>query len=146
MEARCHVGQSIIYDTVGRKGWAVDLRAHRIGEVINRILNEDWEPPPEDEPIEIDPPKALLERILEAVWAEQFWGWPGRGLPAKRKEPEPVNEGKRKKKNPNAVPRAESEESCEDCFRWYVSGSLVCCLGWRLTIARNYSKGSMEMA
>lgn len=121
MEARCHVGQSIIYDTIGRKGWASDLRAHRIGEIINRVLDEDWDPAPEDQPVE--PPEkpsssALFERVLRITLGEQLWGWPGRGLPAKRKEPEPENEGKRKKKNPNAVPKAEAETECVDCFRW----------------------------
>lgn len=121
MEARCHVGQSIIYDTIGRKGWASDLRAHRIGEIINRVLDEDWDPAPEDQPVE--PPEkpsssALFDRVLRITLGEQLWGWPGRGLPAKRKEPEPENEGKRKKKNPNAVPKAEAETECVDCFRW----------------------------
>jgi lipase ATG15 len=120
MEARCHVGQSIVYDTVGRKNWAVDLRAHRIGEVINRILDQDWDPAPEDEPVKVDPPAVSLENVLRVALGGQWWGWPGRGMPAKRKEPEPDNEGKRRKKNPNAVPRAQSEEFCEDCFRWSV--------------------------
>jgi lipase ATG15 len=120
MESRCHTGETILYDTVGKKNWAVDLRAHRIGEIINRVLDEDWDDPPEDEPVEIDPPPLAkyFENILGIALGDNVWGWPGRGLPARRKEPETDKEGKKKKKNPNAVPRPQSEEECVDCFRW----------------------------
>ena len=42
METRCHTGMSIVYDTVTKFGWAVDLRHHRIATVINEILEHDW--------------------------------------------------------------------------------------------------------
>lgn len=36
---------SIVYDTVGRLKWSVDIRTHPIKEVIKRILEKDvfWE-------------------------------------------------------------------------------------------------------
>lgn len=113
IETRCHIGESILYDTVGKKGWSVDVRTHRITEIINRVLNEDWDETPSDD-------DQLKDDItgISSSWA--FWGWPGRG-PRRRgpgggeggnDEPPP------KKRNPYAVPKAETEEDCVDCFRW----------------------------
>ncbi|KAF8638810.1 hypothetical protein AX17_001868 [Amanita inopinata Kibby_2008] len=44
METRCHLGKSIIFDTVGQLGWAVDVRTHTIKAVIERLLGADWDP------------------------------------------------------------------------------------------------------
>ncbi|KAF9463423.1 Alpha/Beta hydrolase protein [Collybia nuda] len=44
MESRCHLGKSILYDTVGKLDWSVDIRTHPIKVVIEKILNEDWDP------------------------------------------------------------------------------------------------------
>ncbi|KZV64954.1 alpha/beta-hydrolase [Peniophora sp. CONT] len=45
LETHCHLGKTILYDTVGRLGWHVDVRTHRIADVITRLLelDEDWE-------------------------------------------------------------------------------------------------------
>ena len=48
MESRCHLGQTRVYDTVTRYGWSVDVRTHRIGIIIDRLLAEDWDKPGED--------------------------------------------------------------------------------------------------
>jgi lipase ATG15 len=82
----------------------VDVRTHRIGEVINKILDEDWEDPPEEEEINTN------------RWK---WFWPiSRKGPPKGGEPEPAPTPQPGKKNPNAVPKAEPEDACVDCFKW----------------------------
>lgn len=43
MESRCHAGKKIVYDTVSKYGWGQDVRTHRIGVVIDKLLAEDWE-------------------------------------------------------------------------------------------------------
>ncbi|EIM89998.1 alpha/beta-hydrolase [Stereum hirsutum FP-91666 SS1] len=45
LETRCHLGKSIVYDTVGQLGWRVDVRTHPIKQVITRVieLEESWE-------------------------------------------------------------------------------------------------------
>ena len=45
LETRCNLGTSIVYDTVGKLRWSVDIRTHPIKEVINRILEKEiwWE-------------------------------------------------------------------------------------------------------
>lgn len=113
IETRCHIGESILYDTVGKKGWSVDVRTHRITEIINRVLNEDWDDSPSDD-------DQLEEEVSASFSPWAFWGWPGRN-PRRRgpgggeggnDEPPP------KKRNPYAVPKAETEDDCVDCFRW----------------------------
>ena len=41
---RCHLGRSIIYDTVTELSWAVDIRTHGIVNVIENVLNKTWKP------------------------------------------------------------------------------------------------------
>ena len=41
---RCHLGQSIVYDTVSNLSWSVDIRTHGIVNVIDNILNKPWPP------------------------------------------------------------------------------------------------------
>ena len=45
LETGCHLGKTILYDTVGRLKWSVDIRTHSIKQVIHRILEEEiwWE-------------------------------------------------------------------------------------------------------
>ncbi|KAF5372758.1 hypothetical protein D9615_010102 [Tricholomella constricta] len=44
MEARCHLGKTIFYDTVSNLQWAVDIRTHGIVNVIEKLLSEPWGP------------------------------------------------------------------------------------------------------
>ncbi|CAK5277604.1 unnamed protein product [Mycena citricolor] len=44
MESRCHLGKSIVYDTVSNLSWAVDIRTHGIVNVIEKVLNVSWLP------------------------------------------------------------------------------------------------------
>lgn len=43
LETHCHLGKSIIYDTVSKLGWRVDIRRHPIKEVITKVLEEEGE-------------------------------------------------------------------------------------------------------
>ena len=44
METRCHIGQSVVYDTVRYLGWSVGVLPHRITVLISDLLAHDWEP------------------------------------------------------------------------------------------------------
>lgn len=41
---RCHLGKSIVYDTVSNLSWSVDIRKHGIVSVIEEILEKPWQP------------------------------------------------------------------------------------------------------
>lgn len=43
MESKCHLGQSIVYDTVQYLGWSIGIMAHRITYVMSELLSEDWD-------------------------------------------------------------------------------------------------------
>ncbi|KAJ6497007.1 alpha/beta-hydrolase [Mycena vitilis] len=45
LETRCHLGKSIIFDTVDKLGWKVDVRKHVIRDVITKVLEAEieWE-------------------------------------------------------------------------------------------------------
>jgi putative lipase involved disintegration of autophagic bodies len=40
---RCHLGKSVVFDTIGKMGWSADIRTHPIKTVIERILSQDWD-------------------------------------------------------------------------------------------------------
>lgn len=43
LESRCHLGKTIVFDTVERLNWKVDVRRHPIKEVILNVLEKDME-------------------------------------------------------------------------------------------------------
>ncbi|KAG9118589.1 putative lipase atg15 [Ceratobasidium sp. 392] len=42
LETKCHLGQTIVYDTVSALHWSVNIQAHFIMTVTEQLLNEDW--------------------------------------------------------------------------------------------------------
>lgn len=100
LESRCHSGKSIVYDTVGQLGWAVDIRTHSIRSVIDNLLIETWVP----------------RKNVTSGSSNRGWGWwPGKGKTGNGTEPEP---DLRTGKEGRGVPTPESEEDCIDCYRW----------------------------
>lgn len=45
MESRCHTGKVCVWDTVKNNGWRVDIRSHRVRDVIETILKNPKEFP-----------------------------------------------------------------------------------------------------
>lgn len=43
METKCHMGQSVVYDTVKYLGWSPGVLPHRITYVMSELLSEDWD-------------------------------------------------------------------------------------------------------
>jgi lipase ATG15 len=41
LETRCHLGKSIVYDTVTTLRWHVDVRSHPIRNVITNVIEAD---------------------------------------------------------------------------------------------------------
>ena len=41
LETKCHLGKSIVLDTVGKLGWKVEVRRHVIKDVILKVLEAD---------------------------------------------------------------------------------------------------------
>ena len=87
LETRCHLGKTIVFDTVGKLGWAVDVRKHVIRDVVLQVLERD-----------------------EVEWGEDddeggYW-WPGKRRDKDTKAKKP---GTRKGRD---VPRAKVEENC----------------------------------
>lgn len=44
MESRCHLGKTIVYDTVSNLSWSVDLRTHPVSNMIETVLADPWPP------------------------------------------------------------------------------------------------------
>ncbi|KAL1925778.1 uncharacterized protein VTP21DRAFT_661 [Calcarisporiella thermophila] len=40
MESKCHTGKVCVYDVVADLGWRLDIRSHRIADVIERVLKK----------------------------------------------------------------------------------------------------------
>lgn len=123
LESKCHTGKTILYDTVTVKGWSVDVRTHRIGEIINKVLADPW---PVDKEV-VDPSPSSQEvfslcsdqdqkQVEPRFW--NWWGWGRRG-PGKGKGGEDDDDDGGWDKH-GGVPEAESEDDCIDCYKWSV--------------------------
>jgi len=69
LETRCHLGKSIIYDTVNGDGWkwAVDIRTHSIKVIIDTILSTNASVPTaksEDDCVVCNPQGQHLPEVL----------------------------------------------------------------------------------
>lgn len=107
LETKCHSGRAIIYDTIGRLGWSVDIRAHRIDQLIALVFVEDWGVKG----------KRLVTEGTKKVWS---WGWwprgGGKGGGGEEEEDDGQHGGK-------GVPDPTWEEGCIDCGLWeFVDG------------------------
>ena len=77
LETRCHLGKSIVYDTVGKLGWKVDIRKHVIKEVITHVIEADVEGGWEDDREEGEArevPEARVEEDCVVSVAWRRWG------------------------------------------------------------------------
>ncbi|KAG1058148.1 hypothetical protein G6F46_003237 [Rhizopus delemar] len=64
MESRCHTGKVCIWDTVNKNGWRVDIRSHRVKDVIETILLK-----PEEFPM----PECVEEKDCEDCGLWQYY-------------------------------------------------------------------------
>ncbi|KAJ4477345.1 alpha/beta-hydrolase [Lentinula aciculospora] len=69
MESRCHLGKSIIYDTVSNSSWAVDVRTHGIVAVIEKVLSDPWPPSVE---VGREVPEAVYEEDCVECYSWEF--------------------------------------------------------------------------
>ncbi|KAG1738357.1 alpha/beta-hydrolase [Suillus paluster] len=73
MESKCHLGQSIVYDTVSNLSWSVDIRKHGIVSVIDEILGKPWQPS-EDVGRSVPPP--TVEEDCVECYSWEFGDFP----------------------------------------------------------------------
>lgn len=97
MESKCHLGQSIIYDTISELHWSADIRTHGIVVVIEQILSADWS-----------------ERTGKTGAKKGWWGRKGQGTilesdsgRVRLLEDERVE-----------VPDPKPEDDCVECYAW----------------------------
>ena len=63
---RCHIGKTIIYDTVSNLSWTVDIRLHGIVNVIERLLSDPW-PPSVDAGREVPEAKPEVDCVVRII-------------------------------------------------------------------------------
>ncbi|EST09891.1 Lipase, class 3 [Kalmanozyma brasiliensis GHG001] len=115
MESKCHSGKSIVYDTVGKLGWSMTANAHRIGMLVDDVLTEDWSE-------KVKKKKAKLRSIgtnekQNGKARTKGWRWPWhRGDDADDGQD---TDGDTDEDDKLPVPKARSEEKCQDCTNWH---------------------------
>jgi len=110
LETKCHTGQSIIFDTVGKAGWQSDVRTHSIDQVIKRVLVEDWDEHRLD--VVSSSTTSVEDRSASGEMGGGWW-------PPWKPKPKPDEEEKPEKLPP--VP--ERTGDCVDCEKWeFVQG------------------------
>ncbi|KAH8824908.1 Alpha/Beta hydrolase protein [Flagelloscypha sp. PMI_526] len=100
MESKCHLGKSIVLDTISVLGWSSNVQNHPIVAVIDGALNVtdvDWGYGTRPFPGNDNPGETVTS------WAG-WWPWPG-----KKEEKEPQQP---------ILPPAEEVKDCVDCYAW----------------------------
>ncbi|CAE6479959.1 unnamed protein product [Rhizoctonia solani] len=88
LETRCHLGTTIVYDTLSLLHWSSDIRSHFINTIVDQMLDEDWST------------KVKKSRRSRFPWS-------GRGLGEELDEDKVVE-----------VPSPTVEVDCRECFNW----------------------------
>ncbi|KAL0954412.1 hypothetical protein HGRIS_003398 [Hohenbuehelia grisea] len=73
MESRCHLGETILYDTVSNLSWSVDIRTHGIVTIIDKLLAEPWE---DSEAQGREVPQAKAEEDCVECYSWEFGDFP----------------------------------------------------------------------
>ncbi|KAJ8503022.1 hypothetical protein ONZ45_g11213 [Pleurotus djamor] len=73
MESKCHLGKTILYDTVSVLNWSVDVRTHGIVNIIEQLLANPW-PPSVEEGREV--PEAKAEDDCVECYSYEFGDFP----------------------------------------------------------------------
>ena len=147
LETRCHLGKSIILDTVNKLHWLVDVRKHIVREVVHLLdlpedggRDVDWSDaggrgPGDEEPEEPGDPepepdpwvwnKEGLQRSFARACTTAFkaaFRWKDMDF---TNWPVIPGRGKKKKgededkpKHPNRMPKPILENKCYDCEKW----------------------------
>ncbi|KAF5359313.1 hypothetical protein D9756_003279 [Leucocoprinus leucothites] len=77
MESRCHMGKTIVYDTVSNLSWPVAIRTHGIVTVIEEVLGVPWLP-------SVDVGREVPEAVPQDDCVECY-SWEFGSFPAKKK-------------------------------------------------------------
>ncbi|KAF8515529.1 Alpha/Beta hydrolase protein [Gautieria morchelliformis] len=96
-ESRCHLGKTILYDTVRKLNWSVSIRSHPIEVVIDMLEEKhNWDSEPDDG----DEMESATGAASKHMRSEQKY--------------KKSDEGK----SHLPVPIAEPEEDCVECYKW----------------------------
>ncbi|EMD33948.1 ATG15B [Gelatoporia subvermispora B] len=73
-ESKCHLGTSIIYDTVSNLSWSVRITRHSIATIIDEVLSKPW---PSSEEIGREVPEPVREEDCESeCYSWEFGDFP----------------------------------------------------------------------
>jgi lipase ATG15 len=119
LETKCHLGKTIVFDTVRKLGWHVDVRTHAIKAVVNRLLENkdvDWGESNDDG-----------EEEKRSLW-HRLWHWMKHHLGHKNIAKD--SEANRRRRE---VPQARVEKDCEvRCSNIDLTNSLL--TSWAIRI------------
>lgn len=101
LETKCHLGKSIVFDTVRKLGWRVDVRTHTIKAVISRLLegtDVDWSDDDDDDDDDAGG---------RSLW-HRLWRWMREHMGQRNTVKDYITIPGRRE-----VPKAKVEEDCE---------------------------------
>ncbi|WWC87804.1 uncharacterized protein L201_002696 [Kwoniella dendrophila CBS 6074] len=145
LESKCHTGQTILYDTVTVKGWSVDIRTHRITDIIDKVLADPW--PQVDKPKKPNTQPSIFNMNDIGQELGQWWGWGRRG-PKPGTDPNGPDDNDDNDDNTDndgdwekhgGVPDAEAEDDCVDCYKWEFGD------GWNKDPKKKEDRTSLKM-
>ncbi|CAE6444148.1 unnamed protein product [Rhizoctonia solani] len=101
MESKCHLGQSIIYDSVTELHWSVDIRTHGIVVIIEQLLAADWS-----------------DKTGKTGNKKGWWGRKPQGLLEHHTQTRLIEGTDASFEDRVEVPTPKPEEDCVECYAW----------------------------
>ncbi|CAO1616715.1 unnamed protein product [Sympodiomycopsis kandeliae] len=98
MESTCHAGQVVIYNTTGHLGWSSNIGTHRIANLVDDLLTEDWG-------------ERVRKEWKRTHQQTKWWPWNGN----KDKEDQDIPD---ELKKIGETPRIQNQNDCIDCGEW----------------------------
>lgn len=109
LESKCHLGQTILYDTVEKLGWTSNVRSHQLRVVIDGLLTKDWDKITDGNKTEsLTSVPSISSVVLNTLIDQLYW------LFIAISHTLGTSSGQ-------AVPSAKPQDPCEDCSAWTFS-------------------------
>lgn len=113
MESKCHTGDVVLYNTTGLLGWHENIATHRIANLVDDLLSEDWGDRVRKRVRgEAEPHRSLISAMAPSSSLRSWWPWKG----GKREGEEDDDDSWLDRIG--EVPTLSDQRHCQDCDYW----------------------------
>lgn len=117
MESVCHAGQVVVYNTTGLLGWSSNIATHRIANLVDDLLQEDWGERVRKEWRRVH--GSSIAFTVDRHHGKYFsWWWPWKGGSGDDPDKDEKDKMPEWLVKMGEVPRVADQNDCVDCGDW----------------------------